>query len=185
MRSVSLAYVAAREVKTDNCTHATVDSDDKAHDGVAKNTGTDSHLPIEANCNHRRCYDNSALCNSTGTKMPSEVSKLTNFPIRHSPGVGHPVGYIRTPVPSSLRGRNWIKIGIGGTFRGGKTALLLPNLEAEARKTSLDHLPFRDRCIKGGSGWRAPLLLIVGRHGGVAAEAEMGLELQCVQVVEV
>ncbi len=86
---------------------------------------------------------------------------LTDFPVRDSPGVGHPVGDIRAPVPGPLGRRDRVEIGIGGSFCGGKAALLLTDRKAEAGQASLEggHMTSFDR-LDGGSGWGAILLVV-------------------------
>ena len=97
-------------------THPAVDGDDKTHDGVAEHTGADGILPVEADGDDGR----------------------SDLPVRHGPGVGHPVGHICAPVPRALGRRNRVEIGIGGSRADGEAARFLTHLQTEAREASLE-----------------------------------------------
>lgn len=111
---------------------------------------------------------------------------LTDFPVRNSPGVGHPVGDIGAPVPGAFRWRNGVEIGIGGVLCDGKTALLLTDLKAELGQASLEggHATNLDR-LDGGRG----ILLIVdefvigGCHGG-RWRLDLRVSSQCARDVD-
>ena len=95
---------------------------------------------------------------------------LTNFPVGHCPGIGHPVGNISTPVPCSLRRRDRVEIGVGQIRRLRKTTRLLTDLQTEARQyPPLGHVTGRHRFRRRGSR-RTVLLpvrdaLLYGCHG--------------------
>lgn len=66
-------------------------------------------------------------------------SKLTNFPVRHSPRICHPIRYIGAPIPGSLRRWDRVEIRIGRVLRRCKRALFLVNFEAEVESESSPH----------------------------------------------
>lgn len=117
--------------------------------------------------------DEAEHSNVNTTQLKVLSSKLTNFPIRHRPRIGHPVGHIRSPVPCSLRGRDGIKVGIGCILGRCKAAGLLSNFEAETRETAaeLAYVTGSNGLLNGRGNRRGMLLaivedLVVG-HGGV------------------
>lgn len=103
---VSSAQLSFLKDTTHNGTHSAISGNDETHDKVAKDTSTDCHFPAEADGNDGRS------CATTVSGPPLSLARvstdeshrrgLTNFPVRDSPGVGHPVGYVRTPVPGAL-----------------------------------------------------------------------------------
>ena len=109
-----LAELSAKKDRTHYGTHSAIDGDDKTHESIAQDTGADSQLPAETNSNDGR----------------------SDFPVRDSPSVSHPVGYVGDPVPCSFGRGNWVEICIGGILCDGETALLLTNFKAEFRDTS-------------------------------------------------
>jgi hypothetical protein len=105
-----------------------------------------------------RSFSTATLSDFTNEARHGE---LTDFPVRDSPSVGHPVGDIRAPGPSTPWRRDRVEIGIGGTLCSGKAALLLTNLEAEPGEASLEagHVTSFDR-LDVRRGWRAILLVV-------------------------
>ena len=95
-------------------THSAINGNDETHDSVAKDTGPNCHSPAEANGYDTRTYATraseyiqlSALTSPMeNPPIPTHEThreRLTNFPIRDSPGVSHPVGDIRAPVPCAF-----------------------------------------------------------------------------------
>ena len=151
---------------THNGTHSAIDRNDETHDRVAKNTGADCHFPAETDRDHgRSCATKSSTPPRAPTPQTKHVARgLTNFPVRDRPGVGHPVGDIRAPVPGALGRRDGVEIGIGGSLCGGKATLLLTDLQFEAGKASLEegHVTGLDRLrLDGGSGG-GDILLVGG-----------------------
>lgn len=88
---------------------------------------------------------------------------LTNFPVRHCPGICHPVRNVRTPVPCSLRGRDGIEIGIRRILRRRKTAGLLSHFEAESREAAseLTYVASSHGLLDGRGNGRGMLLAVV------------------------
>ena len=153
-RSMKLSQVISAQLSscmdtTHFGTHSAIDGNDDTHDSVTKDTGANCHFPAEADSNDgRSCtIQSSAPPLSKSFNSRSQVlkfqpdnshgEKLTDFPVRNGPGIGHPVSYIGAPIPSPFRRRNGIEIGIGGILRGRETAGLLADLEAEVGEASL------------------------------------------------
>lgn len=97
------------------------------------------------------------------------VSERTDFPIRDSPAVCHPVCKVCACSPCTLRRRNWVKVGIRGARRGSEAARLLINSELEA-KTTLGRMQCEAGLyrLSGGRSGKSFLaiigLLVVRRH---------------------
>ena len=91
--------------------------------------------------------------------------QLTNLPVGDSPGVGHPVGDVRAPIPCSLGWWDGIEIRIGKVLRLCEAALFLSDFPCEVAKPSLLHGRVADGnvVVNGRSGWGA--ILLVGVHG--------------------
>jgi hypothetical protein len=88
---------------THNGTHSAINSNDETHDSVAKDTGADCHFPAEANGDHgRSCATKVSAPPHSNSIDQARRGGLTNFPVRDRPGVSHPVGDIRAPVPGAL-----------------------------------------------------------------------------------
>jgi hypothetical protein len=175
---------------THNGTHSAIDGNNETHDSVAQDTGDDCQFPAETDVDHgRSCTTKISApprsldftlktCTSLSLDSTDEAPRggLTNFPVRDRPGVGHPVGDIGAPVPGALGRRDGVEIGIGGSRRGGKAALLLTDLQAEARQQASPNARHVTclGCVRldGGSGWGAILLVVeqfvvVGCHSGI------------------
>lgn len=151
-------------------THSTIDRNHETHDRVTQNTGANSHSPAETDVDHgRRC----AAQVSAPPRSPRHEARrrglLTNFPVRHCPGIGHPVGDIRAPVPCPLRRRDGVEISIGSAVRRGKAALLVTDCETEAAFLQAGHVTSDNGLVGGGDGGAILLIegfIIVGCHDG-------------------
>lgn len=91
------------------CADTPVNGDYNTHKSIAKDTSADSQSPTQTDSNDGR----------------------SDFPVRDSPGVGHPVSDVRVPFPGSLRGWDRIEVGVGSTLGFGERARLSRNLETE------------------------------------------------------
>ena len=91
---------------THSSTHSAIDGNDETHKKVAKDTGADCHSPVEADGNDgRSCATKVSAPPLSLAQLSTDGShrgELTNFPVRDSPSIGHPVGHIRAPVPGAL-----------------------------------------------------------------------------------
>lgn len=106
---VSMNQTGCLNPSTYSGTHSAVDSDDQTHDEVTENASADGQLPTQADSNDGG----------------------SNFPVGHSPGVGHPVSNIGAPIPCSLGGWNWIEISVGSILGSSETACFLSDFKAE------------------------------------------------------
>ena len=99
---VSSAQLSSLKDTTHSGAHSAIDGNDDTHDSVAEDTGTDCHSPAEADGNDGRSCAKKVSGTPLSLTQVSTDESLTNFPIGDSPGVGHPVGYVRAPIPCAL-----------------------------------------------------------------------------------
>ena len=144
---------------TYNGTNSAIDGNHDTHHSVAENASADCHFPAQTGSDQGRSCTKRFRPALTESE---EHIALTDFPIGHGPGVGHPIGYVGLPGPCSVAWRNGVEVGIGRVCAHGKTTGFLRDGQAEAeaflecgRLTHFDRLDLR-----GARG--AKLLLAIG-----------------------
>jgi hypothetical protein len=121
------------EVQSYSGTNSTVHSNDKTHERIAEDTGTDSHSPAQASSDHRRSCTQSQ---SRDYNHALSNCSHTHFPIGDGPSIGHPVSNIGTRAPRAFRRRDGVEVGIGCSWSRSKTAGLL--VDRKRKATALD-----------------------------------------------